>query len=454
MRRRRVEEKNGQVTTTVEESTWSPTDQQMQTVDSQVVSGEATEDVSVEDAPAKAIRLRRNDQYVEANVVQLASSGLQLAATIQDLMNRIQDNAPKFGWYLEAQTQVMQGTFSLKWGWREYASPGQMHRAFYWLCLEADIALLQVSVEMGIGVEGFGFSLQVYGQIEGEVRLKAAVQRISPEGNKGIKAVLKGEILGALGARFDAPYLVEAKGVVKTKLIVEGELRLRQDDGLRLTLDNYWNGITALVSWAVGAQTIHGKKKKEKTKSIEVVSPPEGKPGFLLSQWTWPDESRYEPERLPRSDVKAIFKEVFNAGHVILGGKYDVRVREHGHRERTDEDLFGRKEEKPDYTWWSMDEVVEAVVEKIEQRPHLEDMMEAHNEEHLETLRDPDESPDIPWRKRHLNLDWKREKKTPHLGAVEYEAFLESKEFGEMLDGYVDPIQKQLHEIEQDAANA
>jgi hypothetical protein len=157
---------------------------------------------------------------------------------------------------------------------------------------------------------------------------------------------------------------------------------------------------------------------------------------------------------------------------VVLGGKYDIRVREHGHRERTDEDFFGRKRKKPDYTWWSMDEVVEAVVEKIEQRPHLdlrrkavealaidlrdtlEKKMEAHKEEHLETLSDPDESPDIPWRKRHLKLDWKREKRTPHLGAVEYETFLESEEFVEMLDGYVDPIQKTLQEIEDDATTA
>jgi len=226
-----VEKSKRTVTSTVEKKSWAPTSQELDTVDATVVEDESGTSVEqgteTQQAPTQAIRIRRNDQYVQANVVQLASSGLQLAATIQELVNRVQDNAPKFGWYFEAQTQVMQGALNFKWGWREYAKAGQVHRAFYWLCFEADIALLQVNVELGIGVEGFGFQLQVFGRIEGEIRLKSAVQRVSPDSDLGLKATLKGEIAGGLGARFDAPYLVEAEGKVKTKLLVEGEVRAR-----------------------------------------------------------------------------------------------------------------------------------------------------------------------------------------------------------------------------------
>ncbi len=464
-----VEQSKREVTRTVQEQSWAPTHQQLETVDATVVEdadGTSVEQESKEQqAPAQAVRLRRNDRYVQANVVELASSGLQLASTIQELVNRVQDNAPKFGWYFEAQTQVMQGTLNFKWGWREYAKAGQEHRAFYWLCFEADIALLQVSVELGIGVEGFGFQLQVFGRIQGEVRLKSAVQRISPDSDGGLTAIFKGEVIGGLGARFKAPYLVEAKGKVKTKLTVEGEVRARQDDGLRITLDNYWNGITALVSCSVGPDTKLGRDQKEKTKSVEVVSPPSGQKGFLLNQWTWPDDSRYEPERIPRSDVKAVFKEVFKAGRVILGGEYDIRVREHGHRERTDSSFFKGEHTEPDYTWWSMDEVVEAVVKKIEQRPNLdmsrksveamaleirkelEKEMQSHREEHEEKMRDPERSADIPFRKRHLLGDWKDEG-TPHLRAIDYEAFLEGEAFQDLLDDYVDPVQETVYEIE------
>lgn len=470
-----VEETKRKVTVTLEESSWAPTDQRLETVDAQVVAGPDGTSVDLgseeESAPAEAIRLRRNDQYVEANVVELASSGLQLASTIQELINRVQDNAPKFGWYFEAKTQVMQGTLNFKWGWREYAKAGQEHRAFYWLCFEADIALVQVNVELGIGVEGFGFSLQVFGLVEGEVRLKSAVQRVSPEGDTGLRAELKGEIVGGLGARFEAPYIVEAKGKVKTKLIMEGELQARQDDGLRLSLDSYWNGVTALVAWSEEARLKGGAiQQVEDTRSIEVVSPPAGQKGFLLRQWTWPDDSRYEPERIPRPDVKEVFKEVFKKGHVVLGGKYDIRVREHGHRDRKDWSLLEWDHKDPDYSWWSTSEVVEAVVDKVEERPNLdlrrksvealaleireelEDKMKAHKEEYIQKIEDPERSPDVPFLERAQPMDWKSEGGTPHLRAVDYEAFLESDAFQDLLDGYVDPIQEQLHRIEQEQA--
>ncbi len=470
-----VEETKRQVTVTVEEKSWAPTDQRLETVDAQVVANpdEISVDLESEEknAPAEAIRLRRNDQYVEANVVELASSGLQLASTIQELINRVQDNAPKFGWYFEAQTHVMKGTLNFKWGWREYAKEGQEHRAFYWLCFEADIALLQVNVELGIGVEGFGFELQVFGLIKGEVRFKSAVQRVSPEGDMGVKAELKGDIVGALGARFEAPYVAEAEGKIKTRLSMEGELRARQDDGLRLTLDSYWNGITALVAWSVGAQAKMGSTQQlENTSSIEVVSPPAGQKGFLLGQWTWPDDSRYEPERLPRPEVKEVFEEVFKKGHVVLGGKYDVRVREHGHRYREDWSFFEGDHKEPDYSWWSTDEVVEAVVNKVEERPNLdlrrksvealaleirkklEGKMKAHEEEYDQKIEDPERSPDVPFPERAQSMDWKSEGGTPHLRAVDYEAYLESDAFQDLLDDYVDPIQEKLHRIAQKQA--
>lgn len=68
----------------------------------------------------------------------------------------------------------------------------------------------------------------MFGRIRGAVTLKTALQRVSPDGDAGIKAHLKGEIVGELGARFDAPYLVKAEGTVKTKPIVEGEARAHQ----------------------------------------------------------------------------------------------------------------------------------------------------------------------------------------------------------------------------------
>ena len=42
--------------------------------------------------------------------------------------------------------------------------------------------------------------------------------------------------------------------------------------------------------------------------------------GFELGQWTWPEESHDEPDRIPRSEVEAVFEDTFGAGWVVLGG--------------------------------------------------------------------------------------------------------------------------------------
>ncbi|PQJ34397.1 hypothetical protein BSZ35_07090 [Salinibacter sp. 10B] len=142
------------VTSTVEKTSWSPTSQQLKTVDAKVESGSdgatAQHNQDEQTAPTEVVRIRRNDQYVEANVAKLASSGLELAAQVQKMIELVQDNVPKFGWYVEASVQVMQGTLSLQWGWREYAKAGRKHRAFYWLAINADVAILQASLELGV----------------------------------------------------------------------------------------------------------------------------------------------------------------------------------------------------------------------------------------------------------------------------------------------------------------
>lgn len=159
------------VTATVQKTSWAPTHQQLDAVGAKVEDGPDGTDVSrettSETAPTEAVRIRRNGHYVEANVAKLASSGLQLAAQIQEMMTLVQDNVPKFGWYFEASVQVMQGTLSLKWGWPEYAKSEKEHKAFYWLALNADVAILQASLELGVGARGLGSSSRCSAGSEG-----------------------------------------------------------------------------------------------------------------------------------------------------------------------------------------------------------------------------------------------------------------------------------------------
>lgn len=247
------------------------------------------------------IRYSVDGEPVEQNVLELAGAVLELGKRILTMYRTVRDNVPKVGWYFEADFQLMQGVFVLSWQWREHHD----HRAFLWVGAMMDIDILSASVEIGIGVEGFGFALQLYGRVNGSLGVTASLQRASPDMGGKLEIPLNAEIKGLLGVRFEAGNSVQATGKFVTALKFSGGLALDTDEGASIETGIEWTGIAGVI---VGSVSFAGVYGYEKRKDVTLVDESD------LGSWKWPRESTYEPERVSDSEMKSIMKEKLTSG--------------------------------------------------------------------------------------------------------------------------------------------
>jgi len=243
---------------------------------------------------------------VQLDVLKIIGAILELGSKILEMYRKVRDSVPKVGWYFEADFQLMQGAVVLAWGWKEHRD----HRAYLWMGASLNINILAVSVEIGVGVEGFSFALQLFGKIDGTLSVSMKSQRSSPDMDKSFGVPLEAQIKGTLGLRFKVSYAAKAEGTVETALKISGQMKIDTEEGPSMKTNMTWTGIAAVVTASVGPAGVFGQKKKSVT-LIEKTN---------IGAWKWPDGEPYEPVRIPQSEIESIMKDTFTKG-------LNVRVR-------------------------------------------------------------------------------------------------------------------------------
>ncbi|HRI70097.1 MAG TPA: pesticin C-terminus-like muramidase, partial [Polyangium sp.] len=101
---------------------------------------------------------------------------VNLVRQVSEIMTAVQDKVPKVGWYADFNVQVMQGKLCAEWQMKEYSD----HRSYLAAKLSAEMVLFSVSIEVGVGVSGCGFKVQIFAKIEGSLSMSVDVERVNP----------------------------------------------------------------------------------------------------------------------------------------------------------------------------------------------------------------------------------------------------------------------------------
>ena len=239
------------------------------------------------------LKLQRNGSDVTLNFFKSVGAVIELGNKISGIISLIQKNVPKAGWYFEWENQLLQGTFVIEWGWKEYKD----NRAYYYIGTNIDIKLIDFKFEIGVGVSGFSFKIQIYGSLIGGVTLSLKLSRYSPDGNGEVAVPFSAEIVGSLGARAEVGCFVKMEGTVETGIKLEdGAFKFRQNEGYSIGCSLKWSGIVVKLKISAGTAKKEGAEEKmdEKASSTfehEFIGSKE------LGKWEW--SSKHQPEYKP-----------------------------------------------------------------------------------------------------------------------------------------------------------
>jgi hypothetical protein len=249
----------------------------------------------------------RNGVQVQLKFLEALGAVVELGNQINNILNLIQKNVPKVGWYFETETQFLQGTFVLEWGWKEYKD----HRAYYYVGLNLDIKLIDLKLEIGVGLSGFSYKIQIFGSLTGSVSLSVKMSRISPDGDAEFGFPFGAEIIGTLGARAQAGCFVKIEGSVETGLkLDDGALKFSTNEGWSIGCKLKWTGITGKFKVSAGPAKKGGQEEQsnnEPGEHKEIVSSNHEREligSKELGSWQWPNPKyEYKPSVIPRQDL-------------------------------------------------------------------------------------------------------------------------------------------------------
>ncbi len=260
-------------------------------------------------APTKKalIAFSVDDDAQEVEVIQYIGTLLNFYTACMGIVDAIKENAPKVGWYIDFELQLMQGGVAIQWYWKEHTDT----RVFQFIDFNIELKIFCITFELGIGISGLGFKAQVFAQLSGELSISANAQRNDPDGLPGFAIPVKGTIKGALGARFEAGNLFKAEGKGETGLEVVVELGINRGRSTIVHLDGStsWTGIKIEATVSGGLFGLGRSKKWERT----LVQP------TRLGGFDWPKPEPFKPPYLSRGRIKTVLQNVITSG-------FNVRV--------------------------------------------------------------------------------------------------------------------------------
>lgn len=253
---------------------------------------DAPDDKETEKRIPKAIKLSRDGEALSLDVVELVASILKFIQEGLDIVKLVKDMAPKIGWYVDIDIQVLQGGIAAEMYWKEHTDK----RVYRYVDVNLKVVLFSITFEFGVGVSAFSFKVQVFAQLSGELSMEISGKRTSPDGDVGVQlGPFKATIKGAIGARAEAGYVFKAEAKAETALEVDMVVGINQGRGGMFNLDGgvVWTGVQVSATGSVGLLGIGGTKKWEGT-LIE-----------RSDRWRfeWPKVVKYQPKYMSRDAI-------------------------------------------------------------------------------------------------------------------------------------------------------
>lgn len=371
------------------------------------------------DAPVTFVR---NGAEVKVAFLKAVGAVVALEDKLSVIISLIQKNVPKVGWYFEWENQLLQGTFVVEWGWKEYKD----HRAYYYVGAMIDMKLIDLHMEIGVGISGFAYAIQIFGALSGGVTLSVKISRYSPDGEAEFSLPFGAEIIGSLGARAQAGCFVKLEGTVETGIKLEdGALKFNQNEGWSIGFAIKWSGITGKLKVSAGPAKKEGvdedgqeqldmhnapkemEENKSQTFEREIIGSSD------LGKWHWPDaNAEYSPPVIPREDLHKMMTKMLTEGD-------DIRV-------KTKTGLLGLNE------YMKMENVAKAIEDRIHDRNDIR--------------KDPKTAEALVFdiRKKLENLIYEKDSglSFAHMEMDRFELFRKGGELSGILDKYIDPMQE------------
>lgn len=280
----------------------------------------------------KNIIFQRNGALVDAKFYEYVGAIIVLANKLSQIVSFVQDNVPKIGFYFAWECQVFQGTFVVEWGWKEYKD----QRAYYYIGVNLDVKIIEVKLEIGVGVSGFAFKIQIYGALNGSVTLSAKLCRYSPEGEAELSIPFGAEIIGSLGARAEAGCFVKMEGTVETGIKLEdGAFKFKENEGVSIGCTLKWSGLVGKLKISAGTAKKSGIEENRSPAEVAKEGREEIRPyetdekasstyeheligSSDLGKWQWPDpKAEYNPPVIPREDLHKMLVKKLTEGENI-----------------------------------------------------------------------------------------------------------------------------------------
>lgn len=294
-------------TVTAEDAYWGPS--------SLTVTGssyDSSQGPDFEPSPAlmkvwDVITLSRDGDKVDLDVFAVIGAVLKYADTFRQIIEMVKDYAPKVGWYIDWNLQLMQGGVAVEWYWKEHTD----HRVYQFVDVALSLTIFSVTFEIGIGVSACSFKLQIYAALKGELGVECGMKRESPDGAPGFRLPgVKGKLTGELGARAEAGYVFKFNAKGETAIETEAFIGINQRNSMvSVDAKARWTGITATCETSAGVLGISWTDVHE----WELVPPG---PWWGLE---WPRDEPYQPPTMSQTAISRVILGVLTRG-------WDIRV--------------------------------------------------------------------------------------------------------------------------------
>lgn len=372
----------------------------------------------------------RNGAQVDVKFMDYVGAFIDLSNKLSQIISFVEDNVPQVGFYFQWECQVLQGTFVIEWGWKEYED----YRAYYYTGVNLDIKLIEVKLEIGVGISGFTFKLQLYGALNGSISLSVRQSIVSPDGDPEFDFPFGGEIIGSLGARAEVGCWVKMEGTIETGIQVEdGAFKFSHKEGLSAACTLKWSGLVGRLKVSGGTANKEGTDELKSDAEViaeqsQEISPNEtDEKGHTeyeheliksqeLGRWEWSKNGakEYNPPVIPREDLHKMLKK-----RLAEGKKIRVKI--------------GKG--------WFTDNYMEmdAVAEEIEKKIH------ARND----IRKDPKSAEALAFKIRaslDAIMNGKYRGTTAYMEEQEFTSFLGGEDLKAIFDNDIDPIQDAIKE--------
>lgn len=279
-----------------------------------------------------------DDAKVELDIIKLLLTLFYLQDMVREVISNIQENAPKVGWYLECNFQLLQGGLIVSWNWQEHKD----HRVFQYIDVNIQMQLIKANLDLGVGISGLGFRAQIYVQIAGEATVGLDGRHDDPDQLLSVAVPFKALIKGAIGARFEVGNICRADGKGETGIQFDIEIGINRGRSSMVSFDIglKWTGLRVEATVSAGLFGIGGQKKWERTLVTE----------RSLGKKRFPDDQPYQPPVLSLSRIKASLLTVITQG-------WNIRVI------REVEGFFNSD------VHWTPDQIAQAIADKVAAHP-------------------------------------------------------------------------------------